>query len=92
MQSEYLTLLILKIIKLVLLEIPAQKHQIREKTVSQKNLRNWLVIGDSMIKDVNGYLLTGSLNRKYILKVRPFSSAKTSDMEYYIIPTKRDLI
>ena len=22
--------------------IPAQKHQIREKTVSQKNLRNWL--------------------------------------------------
>ena len=43
-----------------------------------------------MIKDVGGYLLTGSLNRKYIVKVRPFSSAKTSDMEYYITPTKRD--
>ena len=35
-----------------------------------------------MIKDVDGYLLTGSLNRKYILTVRPFS--------YCITPTKRD--
>ena len=43
-----------------------------------------------MIKDVDGYLLTGSLNRKYIVKIRPFSSAKTSDMEYYITPTKRE--
>ena len=43
-----------------------------------------------MIKDVDGYLLTGSLNRKYIVKIRPFSSAKTSDMEYYITPAKRD--
>ena len=43
-----------------------------------------------MIKDVDGYLLTGSLSRKYIVKIRPFSSAKTSDMKYYITPTKRD--
>lgn len=42
------------------------------------------------LKDVDGYLLTYSLNRKYIVKVRPFSSAKTSDMEYYITPRKRD--
>ena len=48
------------------------------------------IAGDSMIKDVDDYLLTGSLNRKYIVKVRPFSSAKTSDMEYSITPTKRD--
>ena len=41
---------------LVLIEIPVQKHQIRERTVSQKHLR--------IIKDVDGYLLTGSLNRK----------------------------
>ena len=46
------------------------------------------IIGDSMIKDVDGCLLTGSLNRKYIVKVRPFSTAKASDMEYYI--TRRD--
>ena len=43
-----------------------------------------------MIKDVDGCLLTGSLNRKYIVKVRPFLSTKTSDMECYITPTKRN--
>ena len=43
-----------------------------------------------MIKDVDGYLLIGSLNRKNIVKVRPFSSTKTSDMEYYVAPTTRD--
>ena len=48
------------------------------------------VIGDSMINNVDRYLLTGSLNRKHIVKVRPFSSAETSDVEYYITPTKRD--
>ena len=48
------------------------------------------IIDDSMIKDDYDYVLTDSLNRKYIVKVRCFSSAKTSDMEYYITPTKRD--
>ena len=43
-----------------------------------------------MIKDIDGYYLTGSLNRKYIVNVRHISSAKTSDMEYYITPRKRD--
>ena len=43
-----------------------------------------------MIKDVYGHLLTGSLIKKYIMKVRPFSSAKISDIEYYITSTKRD--
>ena len=47
------------------------------------------MIGDSMIKDVNGYLLAGSLNRKYVVKARHFSSSKTSDMEYNITPAKR---
>ena len=43
-----------------------------------------------MVKDVDGYLLTGPINRKFIVKVRPFSSAKTIDMEDYTKPTKRD--
>ena len=41
-----------------------------------------------MVKDVDGYLLTGS-NRNFIVKVRPFTSAKTIDMEEYTKPTKR---
>ena len=47
------------------------------------------VIGDSMVKDIGGYLLTGSMKRKFILKKQPFSSAKTVDIQYYIKPTKR---
>ena len=39
-----------------------------------------LIIGDSMVKYVDGYLLTGSINRNSIVKVRPFSSAKTLDI------------
>ena len=42
-----------------------------------------------MVKEV-GYLLIGSISRKFIVKVRPFSSAKTIDMEDYTKPTKRD--
>ena len=43
-----------------------------------------------MIKDVDVYLLTDSLNTKCIVKVRRFSFAKKSDMEYFITPKKRD--
>ena len=48
------------------------------------------ILGESMVKDVDGYLLKGSINRKFIVKVRPFSSAKAIDMEDYTKPTKRD--
>ena len=43
-----------------------------------------------MVKDVHGYLLTGSIYRKFIAKLRPFSAVKTIDMENYTKPTKRD--
>ena len=43
-----------------------------------------------MLKDLDGYLLTGSFNKKFIVKVRPLSSAKTEDMHDYSKPTKRD--
>ena len=73
-------------------------QNIRKETNKENNLsrssmeQNKLafILGDSMVKDVDGYLLTGSINRKFIVKVRPFSSAKTVDMEDYIKPTKRD--
>ena len=48
------------------------------------------IIGDSMVKKNDGYLLTSSVNHKYIVQVRPFLSAKTIDMLDYIKPTKRD--
>ena len=48
------------------------------------------ILGDSMVKDVDGYLLTGSINRKSIVKVRPVSSAKTINIENYTKLSKRD--
>ena len=60
----------------------------RQNRITEKSKKLSFMIGGSMIKDVNVYLLTGSLNRKYIVKVRLFSSSKTSDMEYNITPTK----
>ena len=43
-----------------------------------------------MIKKIDGYLFTRSINHRYIMKVRPFLSAKTIDMLDYIKPTQRD--
>ena len=43
-----------------------------------------------MLKYVDGYLFTGSLDKKIIVKVRPFYSAKPEDMHDYLQPTKRD--
>ena len=40
-------------------------------------------------KVADNFLLTGSLNRKFIVKVRTFSSAKAIDMENDITRTKR---
>ena len=47
------------------------------------------IVGKTMLKEVDGYLLTDSLDKKFIVKVRPFSSAKTEDMHDYLKPTKR---
>ena len=48
------------------------------------------ILGDSMVKDVDGYLLTGSINRKSIVKARPISSAQTINIENYTKLSKRD--
>ena len=38
------------------------------------------IVGSSMLKYVDGYLFTGSLDKKIIVKVRPFYSAKPEDI------------
>ena len=43
-----------------------------------------------MVKKIDGYLLTCSINHRYIVKVRPFLSEKTIHMVNYIKPTQRD--
>ena len=66
------------------------ENGIYEVNVKSNQNKSAFILGDSMVKDVDGYLLTRSINRKFIVKVRPFSSAKTIDMEDYTKPTKRD--
>ena len=65
------------------------ENGINESTVKSYQKKLTFILGDSMMKDVDGYLLTGSSNRKFIVKVRPFLSSKTIDMEDYTNPTKR---
>ena len=48
------------------------------------------IIGDSIIKEVDGYLLTNSIKHKYLVKVRPFLAAKAVDMFDYVKPIQRD--
>ena len=43
-----------------------------------------------MVKKVDGYLLTSSINHRYLVKVRSFLLAKTTEMVDYIITTLRD--
>ena len=59
-------------------------------TNPQKSKTSVFIVGDSMIKKVDGYLLTSSLKHQYLVKTRPFSTAKTIDMYDYIKPTQRD--
>ena len=61
-----------------------------ESTVKSNQGKLAFMLGDSMVKYVNGYLLMGSINRKFIVKVRTFSSAKTINMEDYTKLNKRD--
>ena len=44
-----------------------------------------------MIKKIDGYFLTSSINHKYLVKVRPFLAAKSVDMLDYVKPIQRDL-
>ena len=66
------------------------ENGINESTVQSNQGKLSFILGDIMVKDVDGYLLTGSIKRKFIVKVRPFSSAKTIGIEDYRKPTKRD--
>ena len=44
------------------------------------------IVGGSMIEKIDGYLLTKSINHKFVAKVRPFAIAKTIDMYDHLKP------
>ena len=43
-----------------------------------------------MIKKIDGYLLTKSINHKLFVYVKPFTTAKTIDIYDHLKPTLRD--
>ena len=68
----------------------SKENNISSSNINNKTRKTAFIIGDSMVKKIDGYLLTSSINHRYIVKVRPFLSAKTIDMVDYIKPTRRD--
>ena len=48
------------------------------------------ILRDSMVKKINGFLLTRKLNHKCLVNVRPFNSAKVRCMYDHVKPTVRD--
>ena len=68
----------------------SKENNINSSNINGETRKTAFIIGDSMVKKIDGYLLTSSINHRYIVKVRPFLSAKTIDMVDYIKPTQRD--
>ena len=65
-----------------------EKEEVDQKV--KKSKETVFVVGDSMIKKIDGYLLTRSINHKFLVKVRPFTTAKTIGMYDHLKPTLRD--
>ena len=62
---------------------PKGNNSLREKS-------KIYILGDSMIKKLNGYFLTKKVRHKYHIKVQSFSGAKISCMVDHAKPTLRD--
>ena len=60
------------------------------KNRNNKNKTNVYILGDSIVKKLNGYLLTRKMKHKHLAKVCSFSEAKISCMMDHVKPTLRD--
>ena len=65
-----------------------EKEEVDQRAKESKE--TVLMVGDSMIKKIDGYLLTKSINQKFLVKVSSFKTAKTIDMYDHLKPTLRD--
>ena len=65
-----------------------EKEEVGQR--AKKSKKTVFIVGDSMIKQINGYLLTKSINHKFLVKVRRFTTAETIDMYDHLKPTLRD--
>ena len=70
--------------------ITINKDNLTSSSPSQNSKETVFISGYSMVKKVNGFLLTKKLKHKCIAKVRPFSSAKARCMHDNVKSTVRD--
>ena len=75
-------------------EIKRKANDKKEKNnvndITKEKQETVYILGDSMVKKLNGYLLTKKVRHKFLVKVRPFSGAKVSCMVDHVKPTLRD--
>ena len=65
-----------------------QKFKLNEKVASNKK-RSTVILGDSIIKDVEQHKIRKGLNNKERVFVKHFPGATVDDMKNYIIPSKK---
>ena len=58
---------------------------------NNKNKTNVYILGDSVVKKLNGYLLTRKIKYKHLVNVHSFSGAKISFMTDHVKQTFRDI-
>ena len=61
-----------------------------KRTSPSKSKESVFILGDSMVKKVNGFYITKNIKHKYLVKVRSFSSAKTRCMYDHVKPSIRE--
>ena len=64
---------------------------LQDQIMTKQKKKKVIIIGDSMIKKIDGYLLTSSINHKYLVRVRPFLAVKSVDMVDYVKLIQRGL-
>ena len=65
-------------------------HNNNSNSRTERNQQKVFILGDSMVKNVNGFFLTKNIKHRFLVKVRSFSSAKVSCMNDHAKPTMRD--
>ena len=68
--------------------ITNDKNDKKSVNVGSKKKRSVVILGDSLVKDVEQHKLRNSLNKERIF-IKNFSGATVEDMKTYIIPSKK---
>ena len=54
-------------------------------------IKNVYILGDSIVKKLNGYLLTKNIRHKHLIKVRLFPGAKINCMTDHVEPNLQEV-